>query len=174
MSPYRLLGLDQNSSMDELKNKFKQLINVVHPDKGGNKDLFDVFWKAYKQIEVHIETRDNVKSQHELKETFATDCESLLRSQHKMKFEIGKFNKIFEEHNTNNLDKGHSDFLKSKEIVKHKAGSKDLIEYQIPTSFNEGRYATNYIVDDDENYTNSYGCDIKEAYTEREKLDTNE
>ena len=98
--------------MEDLKIKFKQLVSIVHPDKGGNKELFTILYNAYKEIEKNILARDNIKSQHELKDNFKTDNEEILKDQHKMKFEINNFNKIFEETNERDTS-GYGDYLKN-------------------------------------------------------------
>ena len=49
-NPYTILGLNTNSSLDEVKAKYKVLIVKAHPDKGGNSGAFIKIRTAYKSI----------------------------------------------------------------------------------------------------------------------------
>jgi hypothetical protein len=175
LSPYKLLNLDSKSSLEHLKLKFKDLVNIVHPDRGGNKDLFNILFKAYKEIENNIKNRDNIKSQQELKNNFKTDCEDILKNQNKMKFELNKFNKIFNKNkSTINNQVGYSDFLKkNNEVINEDDDNNNkIIKHQIPTSYNNSQYGCNLLVEDNKNFSdNGSYCDIKQAYTEKKNLD---
>ena len=53
--PYTVLGVDKNSSADEIKKAYRQLAKQYHPDKNrGNKEAEEKFKKiasAYEQLE---------------------------------------------------------------------------------------------------------------------------
>ena len=175
VSPYKLLNLDSNSSSEDLKSKFKELVNIVHPDRGGNKELFNILFKSYKEIENNIKMRDNIKSQEELKTTFKSDCEDILNGQNKIKFELNKFNKVFDDNNNvNNTQSGHGDFLKTGETVHVDNNIKNpIIEYKIPESYNNSSYGCNLLYSDTKNFSdNGQYCDIKQAYTSSNNSDT--
>jgi|LauGreDrversion4_2_1035121.scaffolds.fasta_scaffold1473684_1 molecular chaperone DnaJ len=44
---YHLLDLPDFSDIDTIKNKYKQLVKMHHPDKGGNREDFDIIKQAY-------------------------------------------------------------------------------------------------------------------------------
>lgn len=48
------LGFDDIPTMDELKNRFRMLAKVSHPDSGGNSELFCVYKSAYTEAERHL------------------------------------------------------------------------------------------------------------------------
>lgn len=50
-NPYRVLGLHPGCSMQDLKNKWRVLASIHHPDKGGDTETFIKLRVAYKQIE---------------------------------------------------------------------------------------------------------------------------
>lgn len=52
-SPYHILGLQNNASLQEVKNKYRTLLKRFHPDINKEKDSAEVFRKiqdAYKTI----------------------------------------------------------------------------------------------------------------------------
>ena len=49
-SPHDLLGVDEGMSTTEARKRYRNLANIVHPDKGGDAKLFDLLRKAYDSI----------------------------------------------------------------------------------------------------------------------------
>ena len=47
---YSLLGVNQNSSLKDIKIKFRELAMVYHPDRGGNPDEFKRLKTAYEWL----------------------------------------------------------------------------------------------------------------------------
>jgi DnaJ-class molecular chaperone len=39
-NPYQTLGVERNASVDEIKRAYRKLASQHHPDKGGDKALF--------------------------------------------------------------------------------------------------------------------------------------
>ena len=48
MNPYELLRIPQNASLDEIRQRYNQLLLIHHPDKGGDVATFKEISKAYK------------------------------------------------------------------------------------------------------------------------------
>jgi curved DNA-binding protein CbpA len=46
-NPYIILGVNTNSSMDDIKKSFRNKSKIVHPDYGGSREDFDTLKKAY-------------------------------------------------------------------------------------------------------------------------------
>lgn len=47
MNPYEILGVNKNSSQEEIKQKYKSLAQIHHPDKGGDEEKFKQINQAY-------------------------------------------------------------------------------------------------------------------------------
>ena len=48
--PYELLGVNENSSEEEIKKAYRHLTKTTHPDAGGNEALFRLIEKAYRHL----------------------------------------------------------------------------------------------------------------------------
>jgi DnaJ-class molecular chaperone len=46
-NPYTVLGVDKDTSIDDIKKTFKQKSKTAHPDHGGSPEEFDALKKAY-------------------------------------------------------------------------------------------------------------------------------
>lgn len=50
MNPYKILGISQNASQDDIKNAFRRLSKENHPDAGGDPQDFINIKKAYEML----------------------------------------------------------------------------------------------------------------------------
>lgn len=50
MDPYAVLGLPRSATLEEVKNRYRQLATIYHPDKGGTNEGFCLIRNAYGQI----------------------------------------------------------------------------------------------------------------------------
>jgi len=55
IDPYKLLGLTVKDKRDDVRNAFKSLSLLCHPDKGGRREDMEVLYIAYKYILEQIE-----------------------------------------------------------------------------------------------------------------------
>lgn len=51
MNPYKVLGVDQDASIDVCKKAYRRLSRKYHPDNGGDSNLFHDVQQAWKSIE---------------------------------------------------------------------------------------------------------------------------
>ena len=49
-SPYQILGISEDSTIEQVKEQYRQLARVQHPDKGGNAEMFKITKIAFKMI----------------------------------------------------------------------------------------------------------------------------
>lgn len=68
MNPYEILGLPTNCTEQELKQRYKQLAQIFHPDKGGSNTKFVEIRTAY-EILIDPVKRTNFNDTGEVKST---------------------------------------------------------------------------------------------------------
>lgn len=189
MDPYQILGIKPGCSWKEVKNAYKTLAVIVHPDKlNGDARMFDTIHIAYQQIKKqHL----NAKTFSDApKEKINYKQESDIISPHKMKhFTNDKFNTFFEKNKINEdkyAQQGYQNFMsqslnfqedlevaKKQHIFKPK---QELVRYKEPEYLNSTSCFDNcQTFGDDEitDFTGGGGTDIMKAYSEPlELIDT--
>lgn len=64
---YKVFKLDRNFTWEQLKESYKKLAIQTHPDKGGDKKLFDFITKCFYELANDYKMRTNNKNHNELK-----------------------------------------------------------------------------------------------------------
>jgi len=67
---YKIFGLSKNFTWDELKRSYKKLALKAHPDKGGDKIIFDYLTNKFYELANDYKMRTNNKNYNELKNDF--------------------------------------------------------------------------------------------------------
>jgi curved DNA-binding protein CbpA len=67
IDPYKLLGVQKNFTLLELRTKFKEIILIHHPDKGGNEETFKIYSTCYKRLYEEYKLKQDDKQHLELK-----------------------------------------------------------------------------------------------------------
>lgn len=71
INPYKVLQLNQDFTLDELKKQYKNLAFANHPDKGGSEELFNIITKSYKKlIKVYKAKEEGKRNYMDLKSEF--------------------------------------------------------------------------------------------------------
>jgi len=118
ISPYNVLDIHRNCTIDEVKNKFKKLAVQYHPDKGGDKNIFNLLVHSFKQIVKDINDKNSDKDFQTLKTEYKhsnnTDNNYVVANE---EFH-DKFNKYFNENKTVdiNFERGYNNFINEPEI----------------------------------------------------------
>jgi curved DNA-binding protein CbpA len=105
LNPYEILGVRKRFTWDELKNAYRVKAKMVHPDKGGTQELFNLVTDAFRMLASEYKMRVEGKSHAELKvesQQAATPPQAVttrqLRSEGESDEEFYKrFNRMFEE-----------------------------------------------------------------------------
>ena len=141
---YKLLGIQLPTNKHDLTKAFKQKARLYHPDRGGNKVIFDKLKKAFIAL---LKKHHTDKDFHELQQSSRKEIEDMYstKSPHDAplgrgeEFDLKKFHKMFQEHSLkNNYDEGYDSWNKS-EIEGHTdKADQQCRKYKIdPKKFNK-------------------------------------
>lgn len=72
LDPYQVLGISKEHSWEELKNAYRQAAKLVHPDRGGSEQLFNIVTECFRQLAYEYKMRMEVRPHHELKKEAST------------------------------------------------------------------------------------------------------
>lgn len=117
MDPYKVLKVNKNCNLAELRAAFKKIAIKVHPDKGGNEEIFNVVVEAYKSIFNTLKAKEADKSFMDLKNDSTKWMKSKSQSNKHVSFADDvnlnasdekfqrKFNRVFDD---NRMEDAHS------------------------------------------------------------------
>ena len=101
LDPYDILGISKNHTWEELKDAYRQRARMVHPDKGGSEELFNLVTDAFKQLAYNFKMKQIDKPHYQLKEAFKQESNNNSKTMPAMASDdafIDKFNRLFDEH----------------------------------------------------------------------------
>lgn len=67
IDPYEVFGIGKNFEWDELKQAYRRVARLVHPDKGGSEVLFNKVTECFKQLATEYKARHADRPHHELR-----------------------------------------------------------------------------------------------------------
>lgn len=114
LNPYDVLGVKKNFDWEELKDSYRRIAKLVHPDKGGSEQLFQMVTEAFRQLAHEFKMRTADRPHHELKK----DAEAYYRSnpiqpkpmstRERSTEEnfLDRFNRVFEENKLDDEENG--------------------------------------------------------------------
>jgi curved DNA-binding protein CbpA len=171
MDPYSILGVPKNCDRETLRQKYKKLALVSHPDRGGSEALFKLIKISYQKIHEEIKLRQIDKQFNDLKMGFV-DHKQNIEKPHKNKYMpspvsprkspenggkapsndfITQFNRVFEDHKLKNPeDNGYAHMMdqsssKRQDIdIKNTMGKFNIDHFN--TSFNSISLSNNHQV----------------------------
>jgi curved DNA-binding protein CbpA len=139
VDPYKVLELQRNFTLEELKHSYKRIAVKVHPDKGGNEYMFNLVTECFKHLmrEYKRRTSDlqygDLKSAFKKAETGGGATPSVRPRPNETKgdgrFDVKKFNKMFDDNRLEDVhDTGYEDWYKkeeTKDAPKFKGGGRE-------------------------------------------------
>lgn len=138
--PFNILKSNKNISLEELKNKYKKLALIHHPDRGGDVNKFNILIDAYNNITKLIEKNKSDKSHYQLKSSFTSDNENqqkLVNVNMKKKFNINKFNDIYQNNKLEDYnDYGYGDIMEKSSAIRDDIEIKRQINKYSKNTFN--------------------------------------
>lgn len=106
IDPFQLLAKEK-LSIPELKNKYKKLSLIHHPDRGGSIDNFNLLNRAIKNIDTLIKFHSQKQTHSSLKNNFKQDIDSMQKTTNVnigKKFSVDKFNSVYESNKIRTRD----------------------------------------------------------------------
>ena len=123
IDPYKILEVDKNANMIQIKNAYKRKARIYHPDKGGSDQQFRIITMAYMSIIEKFKRQQQDKQFTTLKEESRKEMEKQNQTQRKnvnMKgnnFNLKLFNKIYEENKIYDpKDEGYGKWMQENEF----------------------------------------------------------
>lgn len=68
VNPYEILGVPKNFEWDQLRDAYRRAAALVHPDKGGNRHLFNLVTECFRYLANEYKARDADKPHFMLKQ----------------------------------------------------------------------------------------------------------
>jgi curved DNA-binding protein CbpA len=84
LDPYEVLGVRKNFDWEELKSSYKRLARLVHPDKGGNEEMFNAVTECFRKLAHEYKARQE-KSHDELRKGSREYAESYVETSKDMR-----------------------------------------------------------------------------------------
>lgn len=129
INPYKILGIQKNYSLEELKEKYKIIAKKAHPDRGGSEELFNLVTLCYKKLYEEYKLKRINKQFNDLKLDFSQYTEQQNNVQRRNQYldqetvqQNGSryntndfqdtFNRVYDDHKVNNpFDNGYGDMM---------------------------------------------------------------
>lgn len=184
-NPYEIMNVPFDISFYDLKQQFKKLARIHHPDKGGNPHNFMLLKESFKLISLKMKKEFEMKKRTDseeymktyetgVKETFnAEHKQKVLKMQEMMKRDPKLFNRQFENSKIKKpSDFGYkdADFIQKEinERREKKKGSLQMEKFSVPEPVNNDKHDYFEFKNFDESHSNdkvnSKFCDMVGAY----------
>lgn len=120
LDPYKILGVNKNCDLNDIKIAYKKLARQTHPDKGGNAYLFQMITLSYEKLYNELKLKEIDKGFTELKigsRDFIENQERLPKKNKNLYTSSNHnfqetFNKIYDDHKMPNaFDRGYGDMM---------------------------------------------------------------
>lgn len=136
LDPYKVLNVSKNFTWEELKQGYKEAAMKTHPDKGGNKIIFDFVTSCFKTLAKEYKAKHSNKTHQDLKQESQQYFEKIVNnniphpSDIKEPFEK-RFNKAFDEcrYHDEEIEYGYGEIMAK--------SSKNREDFKIDNVFNK-------------------------------------
>lgn len=139
--PLDVFNLPANYTWNQLKQSFKTLAIYTHPDKGGDKEVFDYVTNCFKHLAKELKAKQNNKTHDELKQLHKTEDVKQTRPNISDSDFHSQFNKIFTDNHFVDED---VDFGYGNEMDKSTAARKDYNVKKIFNKFNSNTFNSTF------------------------------
>ena len=146
--PYEVLGISDKANIEEIKQSYKDLSLIHHPDKGGNEEIFSIINKAYRIAIMRVESvKPKEKIEHNELKTSSKNAfinNTSNRNFQGKNFNLNKFNEVYENNKLHNpYDEGYGKW--DIELVNENASlNKNISQNTFNEEFNKTKSINNY------------------------------
>jgi len=154
VDPYQVLNVPRNFEWDQLKGAYRHAASLVHPDKGGNRHLFNVVTECFRFLANEYKARDADKPHFMLKQqsqdyvktqTTVNSGSTFIHKDQDRKINpsvmdgmaLGRFNKIFEENRLEDEETSHG---YGDMMVQSSKSRDDISVPKIMKKFDQGKF----------------------------------
>ncbi len=150
VDPYQVLNVPRNFEWEQLRNAYRHAASLVHPDKGGNRHLFNLVTECFRFLANEYKARDADKPHFMLKQQSQDFIQKQQQSPYVHRdqdrrinpavmdgMSLGRFNQIFEENRLEDeeLQHGYGDMME-----KSSKNRDDISVPKLMKKFDQGRF----------------------------------
>lgn len=122
LDPYKVLNVPKNFTWEQLKEAYKEAAMKTHPDKGGNKVIFDFVTSCFKTLAKEYKAKNANRNHHELKQESQQYFEKIVNTNIPHPSDVNepfekKFNKAFDEckYHDEEIEYGYGEMMSKSE-----------------------------------------------------------
>jgi curved DNA-binding protein CbpA len=179
VNPYKVLDLSKNFTLDQLKQNYKKLALIFHPDRPrGSHNHFQVITHCYNILLEELKLRQEDKQYVELK----NNSEDFIAQQKKnnirnvnlsnSRFNIETFNKLYSDNKIDTpYDMGYDEWFKSDRIEEDSNNNNKVVEYNVPDTAYKQDNCVELGIDKFKDFSGENYCDLKKAYNNNKIVD---
>ena len=150
VDPYQVLNVPRNFEWEQLRSAYRHAASLVHPDKGGNRHLFNLVTECFRFLANEYKARDADKPHFMLKQQSQEYIQKQQQSPYVHKeqerrinpavmdgMSLGRFNQIFEENRLEDEETqhGYGDMME-----KSSKNRDDISVPKLMKKFDQGRF----------------------------------
>jgi curved DNA-binding protein CbpA len=137
---YKIFNLDKNFTWDGLRKSYKKLALKAHPDKGGDKIIFDYITEKFYELANEYKLRTSNKNYNELKNDFADYAEKNNKPEHNDKFndDLTTSERINKHFNETKIYDDDYDFGYGDTMIK---STKERLDFKFENIFGNKQYS---------------------------------
>lgn len=137
LDPYKVLNVPKNFTWEQLKEAYKEAAMKTHPDKGGNKVIFDFVTSCFKTLAKEYKAKNADRNHHELKQESKQYFEKIVNNNLPHPSDVNepfekKFNKAFDEcrYHDEEIEYGYGEMMSKSEKTREDISIENVFNKQ--------------------------------------------
>lgn len=143
VDPYQVLGVSKKFTWDELTQAYRRTAKMVHPDRGGSEQMFQLVTECFRKLGYEYKMRTDNKSHHDLKKEatqYYSDRPVATRGDAKADENFNdRFNRVFDENKLadDEAERGYSHLMAQSSAVRDDINIPRAMKKFQASTFNE-------------------------------------